>query len=165
MILGLSWYVWIAVHIPGSLKYFLNNEVVGRLFTAQYHRNNGFWGTFIYIPVLVLGTLPWSISWIPQISKSYHQLQKNWNYRFQQNTAFLFILCWILPSFLIFSLAQSRLPLYVLPLFPPCALATARMLKVSDSTFGLKYTLVKKHLNSLLLGIQKKVKKSDLKYF
>lgn len=45
----------------------------------------------------------------------------------------LFCLCWVLPSWIVFEITATKLPHYVMPLFPPLALLTARTLLAAST--------------------------------
>ncbi|MEZ6233543.1 MAG: glycosyltransferase family 39 protein [Phycisphaerales bacterium] len=45
----------------------------------------------------------------------------------------LFCLCWVLPSWIVFEVTATKLPHYVMPLFPPLALLTARTLLAAST--------------------------------
>ncbi len=128
MVIGGSWYLAVFHTIPGALKYMIDNQIVGRLFTAKYDRNPAFYAfLYVYVPILLLGTLPWSLSWYPVAMREWHRI-RGWRHWFIGSTdpQIPFLLSWLLVPFIIFSLASSRLPLYVLPLFAPLALIAAR---------------------------------------
>jgi len=122
-LIGLGWYVCVISRQPGLLHYFLGYEVFDRVATSTHGRNPGFTGLFVaYLPMLLFGTLPWSgmllfrrLRGIP--SPGMHDPRLTLARRL---TA-----CWCLIGFSIFAFAQSRLPMYVLPLFVPFALWVA----------------------------------------
>jgi hypothetical protein len=57
-----TWFLILIVQDPALLRYFLGYEVYDRVFTNVHHRNGEWYGAFkVYLPVLILGTLPWSV--------------------------------------------------------------------------------------------------------
>lgn len=127
ILLASSWFVIILKENPNLLGYFLNEEVVNRVASTKFNRNPGFWGGFItYLPTLLIGSLPWTIylfrGFYHSINRNYIAIKKK-EHPFELKS--VFILSWILLPLLIFFLAESRLPLYILPLFVPLALLTA----------------------------------------
>jgi len=128
LVTGLSWYIWVGFKIPGAFSYFIDNQVLGRLITEKYNRNPGLTGAFIYIPVLVFGSLPWSAIWLEKkgMIKS-SLLNKQWWKELQKKTEILFILCYFFVPLVILCLASSKLGLYALPIFVPLAIATAKL--------------------------------------
>jgi 4-amino-4-deoxy-L-arabinose transferase-like glycosyltransferase len=123
-VLGLSWYLAVVLRNPGLLSYLLNEEVVARVASAEHGRFPQWWGGFyVYGSTLLLGTLPWLPSvWrraraLPNALRQWHALSRE-----ARLLAF-----WIGVPLLVFMLARSRLPLYLLPLFPAIALVVARV--------------------------------------
>lgn len=124
LLIGGSWYIVVIARYPGLLHYFLYQEVYNRLFTAVQHRNAGFFGWIkIYLPTLALGTLPW---W-PSVGRSLRRCASadQWKAWRNDHAIELFLVLWFLVPFVVFCLAQSRLPLYLLPLFVPLSLLLA----------------------------------------
>ena len=120
LLVGLTWYLAVSFRFAGLLDYFLNDEVAGRIASSSFERNPGWYGAFkVYLPTLLIGTLPWVPWWLlirargsgaPALVQRQDRL----------------LLLWIgLPLLVLFAV-KSRLPLYVLPLFPPLALWLAR---------------------------------------
>lgn len=121
LLIGGSWYIVVIARYPGLLHYFLHQEVYNRLFTAAQHRNAGFFGWIrIYVPTLLLGTLPW---W-PSLGRSLRNCASadQWKAWKNDHAVEWFLVLWFLVPFVVFCLAQSRLPLYLLPLFLPLSL-------------------------------------------
>jgi 4-amino-4-deoxy-L-arabinose transferase-like glycosyltransferase len=128
LLVGGSWYLVVIAHYPGLLHYFLQQEVYNRLFTNAHHRNAGAFGWVVaYLPTLALGLLPW---W-PGVIRGLFCVAspaawKSWK---NQPGVELFLLLWFFIPFVVFCLAQSRLPLYLLPLFLPLSLLLALALR------------------------------------
>lgn len=124
------WYLVVIQHNDGLLSYFISEEIVGRIITGQHTRNAGFWGAFkIYPHTLLLGSLPWSCFLFIWMWKTRQCLwAMHWWKQVRSRDNKLFILLWFMVPLLILTISNSRLPLYVLPLFVPLALAIARIL-------------------------------------
>jgi 4-amino-4-deoxy-L-arabinose transferase len=129
LIVGLSWYVAIIVQQPDRLRYFLGYEVYDRVFTAVHDRNAQWYGAFaVYLPVLLVGMLPWSIMAVMAaggLRRGWQSLRTGLRYG---DRTLLLLLYWLLVPLTTFFLARSRLQLYILPLFVPLALLAARPL-------------------------------------
>ena len=128
-VLGLGWYAYLARAVPGSLAYFWDNQIWGRTVSDKYARNAGIQGTLIYLPVMLLGTLPWSVAWWWALWRARRRLfeQALWRGVMEEEASRLIGL-WIAVPLLILTLASSKLPLYALPIFPALALLTARLM-------------------------------------
>jgi 4-amino-4-deoxy-L-arabinose transferase-like glycosyltransferase len=126
--IGLSWYAVVMLRYPWLPHYFLQQEVYNRLFTGAQRRHAGLWGwVVIYLPTLLLGALPW---WLSILRGAHASVRKSvWKTWREGHAAPFFLALWFLLPFAIFCLAQSRLPLYLLPLFLPIALMIALELR------------------------------------
>lgn len=128
-LLGLSWFIAVAAQHHGLLAYFLRDEILGR-FTGLQHRNPQWYGPFvIYGLALILGSLPWCLLW-PRIWRAFRATRGTDPSSVLSRGAVLFLSISFLFPIAILSISRSRLPLYVLPLFVPLALATARAIVV-----------------------------------
>ncbi len=126
IIIGLGWYFYVSAKVPGAAVYFFDNQIWGRLITEKYNRNPESSKAFIYIPVLLFGSLPWSAIWLEK-TKQFKTtiLSPNWWKNLPQHPRKLFLLTVFFVPLLTLSLASSRLVLYSLPLFPILAVAVS----------------------------------------
>jgi 4-amino-4-deoxy-L-arabinose transferase-like glycosyltransferase len=127
-VVGLSWYIYISLKVPGAAAYFFDNQIWGRLVTGKYRRNPGITKILIYVPVLLFGSLPWTAIWLER--KKYFKttvMNKNWWISLSQHPVKLFLMTMFFMPLLIISLASSKLPLYCLSIFPLLAVATSKL--------------------------------------
>lgn len=127
---GLSWHIGLCLTNPDLIHYFLRDELFGRVFTGMHHRNDAWYGFLIvYIPSIFIGFIPWIFIWPLFALKSgtFHDKAVFLQQKIQNERGF-FVVLWFLLPLLFFCIARSRLPLYVLPLFAPLTLATARLI-------------------------------------
>lgn len=130
LIVGLAWYLAVATTHPGLLHYFVSEEVVHRLTSSSFNRNAEWYGGFrIYLPVLIGGTLPWTFAWLRAARSLPRTLLARawWSGKLEQDPWPAFLALWVLLPLTVFWISRSRLPLYILPLFVPLALGTARL--------------------------------------
>ncbi|HPF74476.1 MAG TPA: glycosyltransferase family 39 protein [Xanthomonadaceae bacterium] len=129
LLVGGSWYVWAMLKVPGLFDYFVGHEVADRIASAKMQRFPEWWGAFyVYGLTLLLGTLPWLLwsglrrgGWLrhrPRVSA----WREQWS-ALPPERRLLWL--WLLLPLLVFFIARSRLPLYVLPLFAPMAVLLA----------------------------------------
>ncbi len=145
-LLGFSWYLAVVLKHPGLFDYFIGHEVVARIATDTHNRHPEWWGGFyVYGLTLGLGTLPW---W-PWALRAWRRGGLGWR---AAGPELRLLLCWIGFALLVFMLARSRLPLYVLPLFAPLALVFGRALQ--DAGFGAFRTAAVASMVALLLGLK-----------
>ena len=132
-LIGLSWYLLLVVRTPQLWSYFVEYELVARV-TSNAHRRHGEWygGLMVYLPTLLIGSLPWTLLLVRRFREM--RLSRAWRLRgwlSQLPARWQFVLAWLLVPLLVFMLARSRLPLYLLPLFAPLSLVIAAMLPAS----------------------------------
>ncbi len=127
--LGLGWYALTAYEIPGALDFIWDNQVLGRTVSSNLNRNPDFGGIAVYAAALLAGTLPWSVSWWPALWRSGGRIFQisYWRSRVLEDPANLLLATWIAVPTIALCLASSRLILYMLPVFPALALATAQV--------------------------------------
>ncbi len=113
-IIGLGWYLYLALKIPGLLQYFLVDETLNRVASGQHGRSAPFYLFFILLPI---GVFPWTSFFFRGLKSAI----KGWKENFPQ----LFLLLWLGAPLLVFSLSRSKLAAYVLPLLVPVALIAA----------------------------------------
>ena len=115
LLIALPWYLVEYLRHGGA---FLN-FVFGFLFLSRFQTvvsgHPGPW--YYYFISLILGFAPWS-AYLP------YSLWKTWKQR--TNESELFTLCYLLPVFIVFSLAKTKLPNYLLPLFPFLAITVGK---------------------------------------
>tara|TARA_R110002020_G_scaffold36874_31_gene110814 strand:- start:1430 stop:2908 length:1479 start_codon:yes stop_codon:yes gene_type:complete len=131
-VLALPWYLVVVLRHDGLLAYFLGTEVVARIASDKLHRNPEWYGwLLVYAPTLLLGTLPWTgVAW--RALRSAATRVRAWRAAAsrRQDAPLLALWLWVLLPLLVFCVARSRLPLYVLPLFLPIAVLVARQWQV-----------------------------------
>lgn len=127
---GMGWYVYVATKFPGAGSYFFDNQIWGRLISEKYRRNPGLTGALIYLPVIVLGTLPWSLIWWQKREVIKRKIISNdWWTGLLRQPEILFLVCLFFVPLIVLCLASSKLGLYALPVFPTMAIASAYLYK------------------------------------
>ena len=139
-VVGLAAALWVAIAVPWyalmiqlhGMEYaraFFVHENFERLVRAEHPANN----RLDYYPaVLILGSWPW----IPALAVTLMRARRligaptgaPTGAPSDAGSAALYLAGWFASSFLFFSIAQSKLPTYVLFLFVPLALLTGRAL-------------------------------------
>lgn len=143
LVIGLSWFVVCGLRYPELFDYFWTYELVDRVATAEHGRTRPFW---FFIPIVLFGFLPWT--WVFLNRKT---LKKR---PFTPNLA-LFT-GWIVIPFIVLSASGSKLPSYVLPLFPGLAVMAGAMLARSmhgDSLEGQFPRYARMAAASCLIGL------------
>ncbi|MBC3906043.1 glycosyltransferase family 39 protein [Undibacterium umbellatum] len=117
------WFILIAIKNPEHPHFFFIHEHFDR-FTSTVHKRGGPWHYFI--PLLIVGIVPW----IGVLLQGLWSGVKDNTPGFQPRKM-LFI--WAAFLFFFFSISGSKLPGYILPIFPALALLIACHLEQNDS--------------------------------
>ncbi len=115
------WFVLIALKNPEHPHFFFIHEHFQR-FTSTVHKRGGPW--YYFIPLLLIGIIPWLgslFSALMQGLRSDLTLSSSIS-QFQPKRL---ILIWAAFLFFFFSISGSKLPGYILPIFPALALLIA----------------------------------------
>jgi hypothetical protein len=113
---SLPWYVALALRVPGFVRYFFWEHHVVR-FLAPFAHEHGF---FFYGPVLLLGLLPGTLLVVPFVR---FLLSGKEEIARERTAEFGFLLLAGGWTVLFFTLSACKLPTYILPAYPPLALA------------------------------------------
>ena len=108
------WFVLIQLANPEFARFFFVHEHFERFLTTVHRRVEPWW---FFFPILAIGMLPW-LTLLPQA------LARAWRVQ-EQRTAFQpgrFLLIGAAFIFVFFSASSSKLPGYILPMFPLLAL-------------------------------------------
>jgi 4-amino-4-deoxy-L-arabinose transferase-like glycosyltransferase len=116
----LSWYLPAEARNPGYLHYYLWEEHFGRFATDEFDRGEPW---YYFIAVGLIGFLPWTLL-LPLAAKmAWKALAAK-----RLDDKILYLVLWVVLPFLLFSLSKSKLPHYLLPIFPALALLTSAAL-------------------------------------
>ncbi len=117
--LAAPWFWLVAQRNPGFAYFFFIHEHFERFLTPVHGREEPFW---YFLPILLVGFVPWT-SLLPRV------LREAWPRRpaatFQVER---FLLIWAVFVFAFFSKSNSKLPSYILPMFPALALLLGQTL-------------------------------------
>jgi len=124
MLVALPWYAWVAADTKGAfLRGFLEKHNVDR-YLRPLENHGG--PLYYYLGVLVLGFAPWSAflglaGWCGWGKQARTDVAAS--------DAYPFLWSWIAVYFIFFSLAATKLPNYILPVYVPGAILMARFLE------------------------------------
>ncbi|HJW55884.1 MAG TPA: glycosyltransferase family 39 protein, partial [Burkholderiaceae bacterium] len=117
------WFVLVSLRNPEFARFFFIHEHFER-FTSKVHHREGPW--YYFIPILLAGILPW----LGMLAQSLWQGWREEHRRFQPQKM---LLAWSAFIFLFFSISSSKLPSYILPIFPALALLIALYLQKASA--------------------------------
>jgi len=109
------WFVLVSLRNPEFAWFFFVHEHLQR-FTSKVHHRAG--PMYYFIPILALGLMPW-LATLPQAL---------WHARRDSAAGFqpkILLATWAVFIFVFFSVSGSKLPSYILPIFPALALLIA----------------------------------------
>lgn len=119
---GFWWYAVIIFGDPEMGSYFIVEEVYNRMFTGAHHRNSQWYKSFMYLGILAGGMLPWTAVWV--VVRPWWSWGGGRFIRGERGPVRVFLGLSAFLPLVVFMLAKSRLPLYVLPLGVPLVVAT-----------------------------------------
>jgi 4-amino-4-deoxy-L-arabinose transferase-like glycosyltransferase len=130
LLVAIPWYVWVGVDTKASfLRGFLFQHNVGRYLHPMEHHAGPI---YYYFLVLLIGFAPWSIFlwqtvWFA-VGERGRKDECDLGGPVAPALRYRFLWCWIAVCFLFFSLAGTKLPNYILPIYAPLAILSARCL-------------------------------------
>lgn len=126
-LVGASWYASVFYSVPGAMQYVFDNQVAGRLWSDHYMRNPGWLGPIkVYGPMVVAGSLPWLPAILKEVRRGWLGFRRRGFVWFSDHPAETLLSLWVMLPMTVLFLANSRLPLYALPVMPALALVAAR---------------------------------------
>ncbi|MBU3620622.1 glycosyltransferase family 39 protein [Polynucleobacter sp. CS-Odin-A6] len=122
------WFVLVAQRNPEFLEFFFIHEHLQR-FTQKAHSRTG--PIYYFLPLLLAGFLPW----IAQVPGAIWQ---SWQERNREFSSGWLLTCWFAVILGFFSISQSKLPGYIIPIFPALAMIVGHRL---DRNLGFSNAL------------------------
>ncbi|HYT83108.1 MAG TPA: glycosyltransferase family 39 protein [Gemmatimonadales bacterium] len=120
---ALPWFLAVSAQIPEFPRYVFVRETIERVTTTSFHRSAPVW---YYLPIVPVAAFPWIVPALAGVNRwRWTWLARRVN---PQAEEAIVLACWVLGPLAFFTLNQSKLPQYVLPLMPAFALAAARAL-------------------------------------
>jgi 4-amino-4-deoxy-L-arabinose transferase-like glycosyltransferase len=122
-LIAAPWFVLISLKNPEFPQFFFIHEHFQR-FTSKIHHRYAPW--YYFIPLLIVGIIPWLGAFFQSLWFSRDEAKQS----FQPKKI---LLIWAVFIFVFFSISDSKLPSYILPIFPALALLIGCFLdKASD---------------------------------
>ena len=138
------WFVAVSRANPEFAQFFFVHEHFERFLTTEHHRAGAWW---YFIPLLLVGLLPWLAIWVWTLASS-------WRDAVAESNGFSwprFCLVWAAFVFIFFSVSGSKLPSYILPMFPALALPLGAQLARIAPTAVFRLMLFAAIVTALLL--------------
>ncbi|MCX7920081.1 MAG: phospholipid carrier-dependent glycosyltransferase [bacterium] len=150
LIIALPWYI--LVYLQNGWAFIQKFIIFHHLyrFTEPIGGHSG--NVFYYIPIILFGFFPWSSFLYSGVTASIPWRWKQWSTLPKREQFPILCIIWIAVVFLFFTVAQTKLPNYVAPLFPPMSFLVASWwYKKLDSKFQTANS-PKRHLDSEVLS-------------
>jgi 4-amino-4-deoxy-L-arabinose transferase-like glycosyltransferase len=109
------WFIAVSAANPEFAHFFFVQEHFQRFTTQMHQRVHPWW---YFVPVLAAGMAPWLV---PLAAAAWRAVRS-------RGDAELLLWCWALVVFVFFSASGSKLPPYILPIFPALAVLATRAL-------------------------------------
>ncbi len=116
---ALPWYAAVQLRTPEFFHEFVIRHNLARYALNIYAHKYPHW---FYVPTLLLGVMPWTTFAIAALVDAV----KRWRRPVAPEGALpAFLAAWMVVIFAFFSISESKLPGYILPVFPACTMLLA----------------------------------------
>jgi 4-amino-4-deoxy-L-arabinose transferase-like glycosyltransferase len=114
------WYAWVGMQTRSEflLDFWLKHNVGRFQATMENHRGPFYY----YLLCLIVGFAPWSVFFGPAFWFGFVRGETGNPIK----SAYRFLACWVVVYVVFFSLSATKLPNYILPIYPAVALLSAR---------------------------------------
>jgi 4-amino-4-deoxy-L-arabinose transferase-like glycosyltransferase len=121
LVLAAPWFIVVSLRNAEFARFFFVHEHFER-FLTQEHRRTGAW--WYFVPLLAMGLLPWTGIFLLALPRSWREAARPSAPAWTR-----FCLIWSAFVLVFFSLSGSKLPSYILPMFPALALVLGQQLE------------------------------------
>ncbi len=134
LLIAVPWYVLIALRNQEFAEHFFLGQNVGYFFGGGGEAGHPKpW--YHHVPNLLGGFFPWSLFLPTALIVAFRRLRAG------KRDADLYVLIWAVVVFVFFSMAESKLGTYIMPMFPACALLIGSLWP--DLMFELKTSRIR----------------------
>jgi 4-amino-4-deoxy-L-arabinose transferase-like glycosyltransferase len=127
LLISVPWFWLIISREPSFFNFFFIREHFVRFLTKTHGRSKPM---YYFLLILLVGFIPW-ISYLPFALRKYFSFR---NLKEKKEQGFLFLVLWASGIFVFFSLSGSKLPAYIVPLYPALAIMVGRIM--ADASFN-----------------------------
>jgi 4-amino-4-deoxy-L-arabinose transferase-like glycosyltransferase len=114
LLLAAPWFLIVSARNPEFARFFFIHEHFERFLTTEHRRTGAWW---YFLPMLALGLLPWTGVFLWGIRQNWGSESGTQAFAWRR-----FCLIWSAFVLVFFSISGSKLPSYILPIFPAAAL-------------------------------------------
>lgn len=128
-VIALPWFVAVSLRNPDFFHFFFIHEHFQRFLTKEAHRVQPW---YFFIVILIAGMLPWTFTMLGALRHAWRADGPTAAFKSQR-----LLLVWSAFIFVFFSISDSKLPSYILPIFPSLALLIgAYLTRLRDKTLA-----------------------------
>lgn len=128
-VIALPWFVAVSLRNPDFFHFFFIHEHFQRFLTKEAHRVQPW---YFFIVILIAGMLPWTFTMLGALRHAWRADAPTAAVKSQR-----LLLVWSAFIFVFFSISDSKLPSYILPIFPSLALLIgAYLTRLRDKTLA-----------------------------
>jgi len=146
LLIAVPWFVLVCKANPEFFQRFFIYEHFER-FTSKVHGRFQPW--YYFIPIMLLGMLPWSMLMLDTLVRAWKSSARVVKVFSPER----FLLVWVVFVYVFFSISDSKLPSYVLPMFPSLALLMGKQLAGMKARRLFWLTIPSLVVVAILLGI------------
>jgi 4-amino-4-deoxy-L-arabinose transferase-like glycosyltransferase len=126
-VVALPWYIAVQLRNPEFFRVFILEHNLGRFGKDVYHHTEPIW---YYLPVALLGLVPWTIFVAAAIGESVRACWKERREAFRSGDSLsAFLVIWLVVPIVFFSFSASKLPGYILLALPAGTLLLAEYVR------------------------------------
>lgn len=131
LLVAVPWYVWVGLETRGEFLrgFFLRHNL--ERFTAPMEGHSG--SALYYVVVFILGFLPWSVFLGPACWYAFQGTRDDKDRNSSNLSPGRLLACWAGVYVVFFSFSHTKLPNYILPMYPAVALLTGNLLAAWQS--------------------------------
>lgn len=145
-LIAVPWFVLVIKANPEFFQRFFIYEHFER-FTTKVHGRFQPW--YYFVPILLLGMMPWTMLMFDTLLRSWRGSVR----KVKEFSPERFLLVWAVFVYLFFSISDSKLPSYLLPMFPALALLMGKQLAEMKARRLFWLTIPSLVVVAILLGL------------
>jgi 4-amino-4-deoxy-L-arabinose transferase-like glycosyltransferase len=144
-VIAAPWFVLVGLKNPEQPHFFFIHEHFDRFLLKEHHREAAWW---IFFALLAGGTFPWAGVLVQSLALGARREDTRGPFRPR-----LMLLAWLVFIILFFTKSSSKLPGYILPVFPAAALLIAIYLDVGTRRSRMLTCCLTALFGGVLLGV------------
>ena len=133
LLIAAPWLVYMySLHGVSFLDEHFIQRNVNRYFTDKWQHSGSI---LYYLPVLIAGAFPWTVAFVGGLGTVSRRILGKPSGAGDKTTrgADVFVFCWLAVMLVFFSFSRSKLPNYVLPLYPAVILVATRFILEAEN--------------------------------